>query len=147
MMSASPLGEIGNATTAQGIAAVSADQGGVSEGSFGGGGRRQSTVVWLKLLAVSVEPFMGFMPPACASPVQGHSRRIQYSESPQSSRSMARAVAAVNRACPLSRDAGFPPEDEDGSRSTVCCFAIRAGEHLVMQATVRTPLRAKDRPS
>ena len=72
MMSDSPLGETGNATTAQGIAAVSADQGGVSEGSFGGGGRRQSTVVWLKLLAVSVEPFMGFMPPACASPVQGH---------------------------------------------------------------------------
>ena len=54
MMSASPLGEIGNATTAQGIAAVSADQGGVSEGSFGGGGRRQSTVVWLKLLCRTV---------------------------------------------------------------------------------------------
>ena len=58
MMSDSPLGETGNATTAQGIAAVSADQGGVSEGSIGGGGRRQSTVVWLKLLASSVESSM-----------------------------------------------------------------------------------------
>ena len=42
------------------MVAVSARQEGASEGSKDGGGRHQSTVVWLKLLASSIESVMGF---------------------------------------------------------------------------------------
>ena len=44
-----------------------------------------------------------------------------------------------------SRSARFSPENEHGSRATVPGFAICIGEQF-KRATVRTPLKAKDRP-